>query len=272
MADILEMLGDGLGDAYLTDGDAKSLHEFDGIVIRTVGSTESRHRDSDDSLTVESQLIESLDSNEKSKGRVETSADTYHSRLGIDMIESFCEACHLDIQYLLASGLHITALWNKGMGIDITYKYEFLGGNSLGRDMQCMSTPLGIDEGGVLTTLRTELLYVYLPDLYLWLEIEALTLGKDSSVLKDHRITTIYHILCRLSETTAGIYISANGTCTLLSQQATQIVVLADKLIAGREIKDDVGTGKGEIIAWRNGSPHVLAYLNTKLHTIACGK
>ena len=272
MADILEMLSDSLGDTYLTDGDAKSLHEFDGIVICTVGSTESRHRYSDDSLTVEAQLVESLYGNKKSKSRVETSADTYHSRLGIDMIESFGKTCHLDIKYLLTSGLHITTLRNERMGIDIPCKYEFLWGDGLSRDVQCMSTSLGIDECGVLTTLRTEFLDIYLTYLYLRLERETLTLGKDLSILEDHSIATIYHILGRLSETTAGIYISANGTSTLLGQQTTQIVMLANKLIAGREIEYDVGTCKGEIIAWRYGSPYVLAYLNTELHAIACGK
>ena len=45
--------------------------------------------------------------------------------------------------------------------------------------------------------------------------------------------------------------------------------MLADEFVACREIEDDVGTGKGEIVARRNGCPHVLAYLNAEFHSIA---
>jgi hypothetical protein len=188
------------------------------------------------------------------------------------MIEAFGKSCHLDTENLLASSLHVTTLGNKGMGIDITCKHKVLWSNGLSRDIQSVSTSLGIDKRSVLTTLSTELLDIYLTHTDLWLEGEALALDKEFSILEDHRISTIYHILSRLSETTAGINISANGTCTLLSQQTTQIIVLTDELVAGREIQDDISSGKGEVITWRYGSPHILADLDTKLHTIACGE
>ena len=195
MTYILEMLGNGLGNADFTNGDAKSLHEFDGIVVCTVGSTESRHRDTNDSLTFEAEFIECLNSYEKGKCRVKTSADTYHSRLSVDMIEAFGKSCHLDTENLLASRLHVTTLGNKGMGIDITCKHKVLWSNGLSRDIQSVSTSLGIDKRSVLATLSTELLDIYLTHTNLWLEGEALALDKEFSILEDHRISTIYHIL-----------------------------------------------------------------------------
>ena len=53
LANILKMLGNRLGDANLTDGDAQLLHKRNSIVVRTVGSSEARHRDTDNTVTVE---------------------------------------------------------------------------------------------------------------------------------------------------------------------------------------------------------------------------
>ena len=58
LANILEMLGNGLGDADLTDGDTQRLHQLHRIVIGTVCGAETWHRDTDDTLTVDAELIE----------------------------------------------------------------------------------------------------------------------------------------------------------------------------------------------------------------------
>ena len=76
---------------------------------------------------------------------------------------------------------------------------------------------LGIDERGVLTTLYAQFLNVDLTLLYLWRETEAVTFYQQLSVLENHCITTIDHILCGFTEAAAGIYIAADGTSTLLS-------------------------------------------------------
>ena len=48
--------------------------------------------------------------------------------------------------------------------------------------------------------------------------------------------------------------------------------MLADELIAGREIEDDIGTRERQIVAGRNWCPHILADLHTKLHAIRSDK
>ena len=45
--------------------------------------------------------------------------------------------------------------------------------------------------------------------------------------------------------------------------------MLANKLIGSREIKNNIGTSKGEIIARRSWCPYIFANLNAKLNTIA---
>ena len=52
VTDILEMLLHRLGDADLADSDSQGLHQCHRIIIGTIGSTESRHRDADDTLAV----------------------------------------------------------------------------------------------------------------------------------------------------------------------------------------------------------------------------
>lgn len=49
------------------------------------------------------------------------------------------------------------------------------------------------------------------------------------SILEDHSVAAIDHILCRFAETAAGIDVGTDGACTLLRQQTLQIGMLADK-------------------------------------------
>ena len=76
---------------------------------------------------------------------------------------------------------------------------------------------LGINKRSVLTALHTQFFDIDLALLDLGREAEAITFNQHFSVLEDHRIATIDHILRGFTKTTAGIDISANGTGTLLS-------------------------------------------------------
>ena len=89
------------------------------------------------------------------------------------------------------------------------------------------------------------------------------------AILINHRIAAIDHILRRFAKATAGIDVPTDGAGTLLSQKRLQIVVLANDLVAGREVEDDVGTCHRQIVARRNRCPHVLADLYAKLHAVS---
>ena len=54
VTDILKVLGHALGNAYLSDGDAETLHELDGIGVSSVGSAETGHGHTDNSAAIES--------------------------------------------------------------------------------------------------------------------------------------------------------------------------------------------------------------------------
>ena len=128
-----------------------------------------------------------------------------------------------------------------------------------------MGVALGVDERRIGVALCTQALHVNLGSLQLWLEREAFTLDKQSAILENHGVATIHHILCRFAKATRGIDVATHGACTLLSHQRTQVVVLADEFIAGREVQDDVRTSHRQIVAGRNGCPDVLADFDAKL-------
>ena len=272
LTDILEVLRHCLRNTDLTDSDTQSLHQFHGIVISTVCCSETRHRDADDTLAVESEFVESLHGDKQGQRRIEATADADHDLLGIDMIETFAETCYLDAEYLLTGILHILGLRDKRMGIDGTLQLEVALGSSLAGNLLGMGVALGIDECRILTTLRAQTLHIHLTHLDLRLEAETLALCQQMSILEDHRVAAIDHILCRFAETAAGIDVGTDGACTLLREQPFQIGMLADELVAGREVEDDVGTRQSEVVAGRYRSPDVFAYLHTELHAVGCHK
>ena len=44
--------------------------------------------------------------------------------------------------------------------------------------------------------------------------------------------------------------------------------MLADELVTGREVEDDIGSCQGQIVAGRNRCPDILTDLDTELHAI----
>ena len=154
------MLGNGFGNADLTDGDTQRLHQFQGILIGTIGGSETRHRDTNNALAVNIKFVESFHRHEQSQCGIESTTDANHGLLGIDMVETLNETSHLDIQDFLAGGLHVVVFRNKRMGIDITRQNKVAWRDMLESCLKSMGTSLGIDERSVLTTLSTQFLDV----------------------------------------------------------------------------------------------------------------
>ena len=166
------MLGYRLGDADFTDGDAETLHQRDGIVVGTVGGSESRHSDTDDALAVHAQFIECFHANQQSQRRVESSADANHHGLGMGMYDALRQTHHLDIEDLLAGSLHVGSSWDERMRIHLSLQYKitdilgrmciYHGDTKLLIEHGIFDISLGIHVGRIGATLRTELLHIYL--------------------------------------------------------------------------------------------------------------
>ena len=201
--------------------------------MRTICGAKAWHCDANDTFAIEVEFIECLDCDEQCQGGVETTTDTNHRLLGIDMVETLGKTCHLDIQDFLTGRLHIFVLGDKRMGIDLALKFEVTYLRRLTGHLQRMRMTLGIDERRVLTTLYTQFLDINLTGFDLWLDTETIALYQQMSILIYHRISTIDQILGRFAKTTAGIDIAADGAGTLLSKQRLEISMLTNQFVAG---------------------------------------
>ena len=271
MSDVLEVLRDTLGDADLTDGHSQGIHQADGIVIGTVSGTEARHGDADDTFSVHAELVESLHTNQQGQRRIQapTHADDY--RFGMSVDDAACQTHDLNGEDLIARPLHVIALWDEGMRIDATLQHEIVMVDNIGidkTDVLVNHPALSIGKRRVHPSFRPQVFHIYLRRLQLRLQGEALTLGQQFAIFIDQRVAAIDHVLRALTKARAAIYITAHGACALIAEQAEQVVVLANELIAGTEIEDDVGPGQGKMVARRCRCPHVLTDLDAKGHAV----
>ena len=170
VADVFKVLGDSLGDAYLADRHLQGLHQFHCVVVGTVGGAEARHRDADDTLTVEAQLVEGLHRHEQCQCRVEAAADANDRLLGVDVIEALGESCHLDVQDLLTAVGHILRLRDKRMRVDLACQLKLFWRHGLAYRLLGVSVALGVDKRGVGTPLGAQHLHVDLAHLQLRLQ------------------------------------------------------------------------------------------------------
>ena len=72
MVYVFEMLYAGLLDTDFADSHTEGVHQVDGIRVSTVGRSESRHGDTDNTLAGPSQLIESLYANQQRQRRIQS--------------------------------------------------------------------------------------------------------------------------------------------------------------------------------------------------------
>ena len=268
VADILEMLLHGLGDGDFHLRDAQLLHQGDSILVGAVAGAEAWHGDTHNTLAVVAQLIEGPDTHQQSQRRVQTTANAYDHVLTVGVQQALGQSRHLDIKDFLAGLGHAVVGRNKGMGIDGTLEGEGMVADGLAGYDSGLRVALGVDERRVGVALSTQALHINLGRLQLWLEGVALALDELRAILENHGVATIDKVLRRLAKTTRAIDIATHGSGTLLGQQGAQILVLADELVAGGAVENNLCASHREVVAGRNGCPDVLANLHAKLHLV----
>lgn len=163
MADIQEMLCHSLGDGDFHLRDAQRLHQRRRIVVCTISSTESWHRDAHNTLAIVSEFVKSAYAHQQRQRRVQTTTDAYHHMLAIGMYQPLGEPCRLDVENLLAGFCHIVIVGDERMRIDRTRQLEgMLVAHGLASYHLGVSATLGVDEGGIGLPLRMQSLDVYL--------------------------------------------------------------------------------------------------------------
>ena len=268
VADILEMLRHGLGNADFTPSDAERLHQADSILMRPVGSAEARHGDADDTRARKAETVEGTHSDKQRQRGVEAAADADDGLVAVGMLQALAQGEGLDVQNLFASARHILVCRNEGMRIDVAQKLKVTGGSRLGiYDLRQAGRRHA--EGGVVLPFRAQTVDVNLLDAHLRVDGKAPGLGQQASVLIDECVAAKDHILRRLAKAAAGINIAANHAGTLLGKERHQVVVLTYELVGGRQVEDDISTSQGQLIAGRQRCPHILAYFDAEADTVA---
>ena len=105
-------------------------------------------------------------------------------------------------------------------------------------------------------------LYVDLADDKLFFHRETGRFGKQVAVLGYDPVTGKDEVGARFAEAGRGVDIACHATGGLLADQRTQVGVLADQLVAGGEVEDDVGSFHRQQGTGGDGNPEVFAYLD----------
>ena len=166
------------------------------------------------------------------------------------MVQAFGQTSHLNVENLLARLLHLICCRNKRMRVDGTHQFEVAVGSRLtgNKGWHAPDLRLGGNKGRVRTALSTQQFDVNLRNLNLRLQREALAFAQLLTVFENHGIAAVDDVLCRFSETAAGINVATHRSGTLLGKQLPEVLVFANQLIGGRKIEDDVGSCQRETV------------------------
>ena len=209
-----------------------------------VGGAESGHGDADDAAAVEFQDIKGPHADQQRQGGIETATDAHHHLGTMGMGEAFHQTGRLDAEYLLTGMGHVGRGGDEGPGVDIAQQPELPIARGRGMHHAGMMARLGCREGGVHAALGAQALDVHLTDNQLGLILEATALTYQMTVLIDIGIAAIHHVLGTLSVAATAVDITTHQPGTLLGEQRAEIMVLADEVIRGGEIEDEVGTSQ----------------------------
>ena len=216
---VLEVLEYGLRNVYLANGDAESLHEFQGVLVGAVGGSEARHCDAHDALSRQSQFVEGLHADQQRQRGVEAAADAYDDSLGIGVDKTFCESAHLDVENLVVVVGSILALRHERCGIEGAQQFEVARLYGVAVDdvkVYLCRLALCVDIGAVGATFHTQAVDVNLTYHHLGLQREALRRFEEGAVLVDQCVAAIDDVLGAFAKARAAIDVARDGACALL--------------------------------------------------------
>ena len=235
--------------------------------MRTVGRSETWHSDARDALARPAQLIECAHTYQQSQRGIQSTRDAHHHVLGIDVRQSLSQSCHLNGKDLLATLVQRWSLWHERMRVIATCQHRFtrnyLRHLHMRRHIGSIERMTG-REGGIGTTLSTQILHIYLAHHQLWLQTKALITSQQPTVLINQSVASIHHVGTRLSKATGAIHIATDASSTLLTKQLAQVSILAYHLITGRKVEDDVSPMKRVIRARWDRCPDILTQFDAE--------
>ena len=102
------------------------LHQCHSVLIGSTRGSKSWHCHTNDTLTIESKFVKSLNSDEQRKRRVKSTADTDNGCLTIRMYQSLRQSIYLYVKDFITSVLHILIPRNERMLVERTCQRELM--------------------------------------------------------------------------------------------------------------------------------------------------
>ncbi|EJX06802.1 hypothetical protein EVA_05090 [gut metagenome] len=263
------MQGHSLLDTDFTDGDTQFFHQVQRISISTVGCTKARHGHTDNASAIALEAIESMNGNQQGERRIQASTDTNHYGTRLRMFDATSQSFTLHTEDFLATLIKQSGITgNERMGINLTgqnkgdighigFQFDFLSRQHAFRKSRC-------GEGRIASSVSTQPLDIDFAINYLLLHGETLRFSNDIAILANEGTATKHQVLRTFTITTAGIHISCNQTSTLALYQTAHIIGLANQVVAGTQIENDVSTNQCQTVAGRHRRPKVLTDFYTK--------
>ena len=206
------------------------------------------------------QLFHGADGYQQSEAAVQTARDADDRRLGVGMLEALGEAVGLHFQdQLTALGPAALVVGDERRGVYPAGELR-LGEGKVEIDGQI---PLSAGlEAGVARPLRLHPLAVQLrlsPA-----ALEGRRLGEEGAVLGDEVVAGEDHVLGALAVAGRSVQVAAEQAGGLVRHQRPAVLGLADRLIAGRKVRNDGGTGQRVEGGGGQSAPQVFADLHAQ--------
>ena len=155
----------------------------------------------------------------------------------------------------------------KWMGIIFTCQFNRFVASTLYNYTQCFLADILSHAGGkcgIYTTFTTNEVHIYLANYQLWLHFKAFAPSQQLAVFINEGIAWINYIGRRFAESTGTINIAWHATSTLLTEQLTKVVVLANAFVSGREVTNNISSFQCQNRTGRDRCPHIFTYLHAK--------
>ena len=253
------MLIDCRFDVHGFQRDAVGFRQLFCVALGTGGCAEARHGDSQNALAVEFEHIECVYEHDKCERGIQSAGQTNNRRFRVRMAQTGGKAGRLKRQDLLAA-LIAECLVRRNerrarecaVGKVIFHRLEREREHAALDRLECVHALTLVCKALEVDIRVNDALR------------EHLALGQQCAVLRDEVVARKNEVLRGLTETGIRIQIRAQQTTGLLTNKVAAVARLADDLIRGRQVDDNVRAHLRQRGGRRVRHPQVLADLHAK--------
>ena len=255
LADVSKMAADGIGDRNFPKLHAELLTENLRVRARALRRAEAGHRDGEDIVHRPPELFHRVHRDEKCKAAVKSSRNADDRSLRVRVLHALGKPVGLHPQNELAAlGTRRIVGGNKRGRGEVPRERNLLHGKGEGDNLIAVCHGLKACVAAALGKKSSEV--------ELCAGIAAFKragLGEQRAVFCDQIVPGEDHVGRRLAVSCVGVEIGAKKPCRLLRDERFAVLRLADRFVAGREIRDNGCASQSVRRARRKRRPEVLA-------------